>query len=1160
MNRVCKSSWCARLWIVVAACSIVSGSASPQARYTGVLLQGTVRDPSGAVVPGATLTMSDDATKIEQKTTTDQAGRYIFTNLGPASYTMTITAPGFKTLVRPKVVLSVGQQTDLDLTLEVGSTTTVVEVKAAAPVLNSASAELGQVVENRLINDLPILGRQVINLPLIVPGVTEVGDAIASGNYSGTSYVSNGQRGSSADVRMDGATMTPPEDAAGSGTTVNTLAPTPEIVQEFKMQLNSFSAEYGDNGGTVVNVVTKSGTNNFHGSGYWFFRRPQLDASDFFSNRAGNPKPNYKRDEYGGSIGGPIIKQKTFFFFDYDRTRLQNAAPFIGTVPTALERQGDFSQVTPIYDPFGGTYTDASGNVLRNEFQYQGKKDVIPPNRLDPLPMKLVSLYPLPTNSANFFNFTKTETSGSPTWEWDIKVDHNFSEKSRITGRFSRAFFGYNVINLFGNPANPDSVSAQDYTNDVAIEHTYTLNATTIWTNRFTLDRAHAHNFTPQYNIVSFGFSPILLAGGGQAFPRIDIASYSSLGGCGYCNAIHAHTLPDYFSGINKIKGAHNLKFGFEHKDLYYYYWNPGYPTGDFPFDNTPTAQNVFNPGGTGNGMASFLLGWNSSQTINIFAADATKSTYSAFYGQDDWRITNHLTLNAGLRYEWDRPYNERYNRIQYADFNADSGASVPALGELHGVSRFTNPSHRTPSGADTNNFAPRLGFAYRLGDKTVLRGGGGVYYFQNPATNNWLVGPAFNGDTFAPGSLDGNLTQNATFGNPFPKGLRTPQGNRYGLLSMWGLNNQTQAETQFNNGEIYQWNFGVQRELPGNMLFEVDYSASRGTHLPLAYASNRNFVSAANRVLWGSQGLSTLVSNPFYSMFQGPNATFNEPTSTYNNPQIPRLNLLRPFPQFDGGFTGWASGPPEGNSRYNSLQIRVEKRYSNGLFFLGGYAFSKYLDNGPGANSWLGGYTGFTQDPTNKRGEWSISSSDTPHRLVWSGGYELPVGHGKRFGSGMNRWLNGVVGNWQVNGILTFQSGLPLHFSMYNARLADGSQRPNITGNPMGASIKQTVDGKGVRFNASAFSDPGDQMPGSAPRYSTLVRGDGIRNLDFSVFKKFPIRENMELQFRGEFFDFTNTPRFGTPDTGFGSPTFGEIFSQYNSPRQTQLAVRFVF
>jgi hypothetical protein len=466
----------------------------------------------------------------------------------------------------------------------------------------------------------------------------------------------------------------------------------------------------------------------------------------------------------------------------------------------------------------------------------------------------------------------------------------------------------------------------------------------------------------------------------------------------------------------------------------------------------------------------------------------------------------------------------------------------------------------------DRNNIAPRVGLAYRITPKTVFRAGAGVYYNNSPATSDWLMGPAFRGSTNASGSLDGGITQYGTFDNPFPKGIVFPQGTTYGKLNMWGLPNGTQMGYNFRNGEIYQWNAGIQRELKGNMLLEVDYTGNRSRHLPLANYANKNFVSPADRQKYGSIGLSTQVPNPFYSLFQGANAVFNVAASTYNNPTLSQINLLRPFPQFDGGFTDWAaSGDPSGNAQYDALQVRLEKRYSNGLYFLGAYTYSRIMNDGPGSNTWLGdtstsGGWG-TQDPANRRGEWSVSSGDVPQRLVWSWGYELPVGRGKQLGKNMNKWVDGVVGGWQVNGILQFQSGQPLNTGLANPRLADGNQRPNVSGDPRSKfSIRQVVDGTGIFVNTSAYSIPGDQIAGDAPRYDSRLRGDGIRNLDASIFKSFTWRERWKLQFRGEFINFTNTVRFNNPNTVIGSPTVGTIYGQYNTPRRIQLGVRFSF
>jgi hypothetical protein len=1183
------------LFIAVSTVLLTVSRAGPlalgQVTATGAMVQGTVQDSTNASIPGATVTITNDATGGSSKVISDAAGRYLFNNLNPVSYTVRVEMQGFKTLVRPNVVLRTGQQTVLDFKLEVGSVSTTVEVKGSAQLLNSASAALGEVIENKFITELPVMDRQLTSLALLVPGVHEMGDTTFCGGGVGATpgmsngmctqinFQSNGQRNSSSDVLLDGAILAPPEAGQGSGQNSMYWQPAPEAIEEFKLQNNSFSAEYGSNGGSSMIFVTKSGTNRLHGSGYLFDRRPQLAANDFYSNLAGIPKTTgYERDQFGGTVGGPIIKQKTFFFFDYDRTRFHSAAPWLGTVPTAAQRSGDFSNSfnldgTPIniYNPNAVTPVYQSGQIVdyqRAPLSYQGVANVIPPSMIDPVAAKVVNLYPLPNGTGSFNNFTATELSTNPAWQYNLKVDQNFSEKSRLSFRFSHGYSFYNIANnVYGSIADPDYGPTTVRINNAALEETYTFNPTTILAARFTAMRVYNVRTGVKFDPTTLGWPSYLLAGGLETLPTVLPAGYSNIYNNLCVDTIANQTEPYYAASLTKVKGAHNLKIGGEQRIFFNNFTEPCNPAGYFSMSNDTTSQSVFAPtaGAFGNSIASMLLGWVDNTSLSIQPGPATKSKETAFYVQDDWRLSSRLTVNAGLRYEWSSPYTERYNHEEFANFHEDSGISVPGLGEIYGVSDFATPSHRTDS-PDRNNFAPRLGLAYRLTQKTVLRAGAGVYYNNSPATNDWLMGPAFRGSTSVNGSLDGGITQYGSFDNPFPAGVVYPQGTAYGKLNMWGLSNGTQMGYNFRNGEIYQWNGGVQRELKGNLLLEVDYTGSRSRHLPLVYYANKNFVSPADRVQYGSLNLAAQVPNPFYSLFQGPNAKFNVPASIYNLPTTSQVNLLRPYPQFPGSFTDWYdSGDPEGNAQYDALQVRLEKRYSNGLYFLASYTYSRMLNDGPGSNSWLGDTSTSSgwgvQDPANVRGEWSVSAGDAPNRLVWSGGYELPVGRGKRIGNSMNRWANGVVGGWQINGILSFQSGQPLNFGLANPHLADGNQRPDVTGNPRSSyTIKDVVDGRGLIVNPSAYSSPPDQIPGNAPRYDGRVRGNGINNLDASIFKDFKIREGMKLQFRGEFINFTNTPRFDNPNTVVGSPTFGTIYGQYNQPRRIQMAVRFTF
>ena len=1127
-------------------------------------LRGTVQDTTGAVIPNASLTITNDATQVPETLTTDASGRYIFISLQPARYTVRVTVTGFKTVVRPNVELRVGQQTDLDFRLEVGEVTTTLEVAATAPVLNSVSAALGQEVTNRYITEVPLLNRAVLNLAYLAPGVTEV-----QGGSGGTNFVSNGQRNATAEVRLDGALTSSPEGGEG-GTTSVKYNPSIEIVQEFKLQNNSFSAEFGNNGGTVINIITNSGTNEFHGSGFWFGRRPELDANNFFANRNGVPKAPYSRHQYGGSIGGPIRKQKAFFFFDYDRVKFDSPSTVTTTVPTAVQSQGDFSgtlnangTLQRIFNPFD-TYTDPAGVIKRRPFD----NNRVPASMQDPIATRVVQLYPGPTGSGDPItarnNFTQNIVNLTRTYQYDIKIDHVLTDKTRLMGRYSMYHPESTVPPLFLG-GQSDVIN----TRNAVVEHSWAPNGTTVWTNRIGVDRFHERRYSQQADSAAAGFPSLLTSVYGiPRFPSLQVEGYQQFGRIGSSSpcctdTVEAHLQYMMASSLFKVVGAHNLKFGGEQRIFFNNFFQPGNPTGLFTFNRATTMEAVFQPNSLqGNGLAALLLGFGSGGSLGIQPSTANKSKETAFFVQDDWRVTQKLTLNLGLRYEWSTPFTDRYNRLQVNDYAGDSGIEIPGLGRLRGISRFTDSDYRT-IGTDHNNLAPRLGLAYRVGAKTVVRVGAGLYYGFSGATNYQQVGAAFRKTAQIRSSLDGGITRYATLANPFPDGLIGGQGTKYGPLAMWGFSIGSGLSDTFRNAEIYQWNFGVQRELPSGMLVEATYSASRTTHLPFGGypgTRNRNFIGRAGREQWGSRGLAELVPNPFLPLFKGPNAIFSEPDSLYNNATIPRINLLRPYPQFNGGFEGLYSF--DANARYNSLQLRFEKRYSHGLNLLAAYTLSKLRDDSSlGYNGWMGNTPSREiQDRTNLKGEWSVGASDTPHRLVAGGSYEVPVGRGRHFGNAMHPVLNAVVGGWQINGFLTFQSGPPLSLAMNNARLADGGQRPNVTGNPRGADIRTVVDRLGNFFNQTALSDPGDQIPGNAPRYSDDLRADHISGLDFSFFKNVPIREKTKVQLRAEFFNFTNTPRFSAPNAFFGSVDFGTITSQYNSPRRAQMGVRFLF
>src|SRR5215813_1643400 len=1179
------------LFLLVLA--VLTQPALGQAGYTAQL-RGLVTDKSGAVIPDARVTITDSGTSISTSVPTDGTGHYIFSSLRPTTYTLRVESRGFEAAVHKNLVLAVSQQATLDVTLKPASITTEVQVTDTAPLLDTGGGSLGTEVTNEFVTRIPLQNRDTSQLVYLSAGVTQLNNA---DQYPfGTNFSSNGQRYGSAEIRLDGTLATGPEPGEGATTNLSYL-PSNEVIQEFKVQNNSFSAEYGSNGGTIVNVLMKSGTNNFHGSGWWFGQRTELNANDFFSNRFGVPRSDSTRDQYGFSVTGPIIKNKTFFLFDLERVRQNDKTLVSGRVPTDLERQGDFSQ-TLTQDDNGDIVPvqvfnprDVGSNGLRNAFT---TNNVIPANLIDPVGQQLVNAYPEPTGPLDlntFTNFNKGVVTRSPSTQFDVKIDHQINEKMHMMGRYSQNNSDFTQPGVFF-----DGMKSTLNTKNIVLEHTWTMSPHLLLTSRFGVDRYFQNETSDRVDPAQFGLPSLLTrANGIVRMPTIMVDNYNALNEQCCVDTINGHTQYIINASMNWVHGKHVFKFGGEQRIFFNNFYQPDYATGIFNFGKIITAQDPFggNPGEQGTGIAGMLLGFPDFGQLNIKLPVENKSKQTAFYFQDDWKVMPRFTLNLGLRYDWSTPYTERFNRIEFSDFNGSSGISVdltPPTGvldnngnpvdlsglglgvtQLKGITRFPDASHRHVP-IDRNNFGPRLGFAYQLTSNTVLRGGFGLFFGMSSATNYQYSGTAFRKDAQFHFTRDGGLTQYATLTTLFPNlppgQLPQVQGKTYGLLANWGFANQNDLGTETDhNAEIYQWNLGVQHLFPFGVVISADYSANRSTHLPWGTATrNRNIMPTAARNACDTTCQETLVPNPFQSLFVGPNAIFNEPDSQYNFDTIPMGNLLRPFPQFDGGFEGLPLF--KASSWYNGLLIRFQKRPSHGLSFEGNYTISKATDySSYGANYWIyfqGSGLGTPQDMNHLRAEHSIGANDTPQRFVLATVYDIPLGRGHHMGANMKRVLDAMVGGWSVNAYLTFQSGQPIPFAMSNSRLADGLQRPNLLCNPMGGislhDLAFSTDPNANFYNPACFSDPGDQVPGNAPRFSANARGQGIKNIDLGFFKDFTIREGMKLQLRAEFFNFTNSVRFATPFSSFGDSAFGNVTSQANTPRRTQVAVRFEF
>jgi hypothetical protein len=1178
----------ASLLFVLCAISIVLGQGS----YTAQI-RGTVTDPSGAMVRDALVTITNDATGISVVAHSNPQGLYILTGLRPAAYTLKVEATGFRAIERKDVVLAVSQDTTVDFKLNPLSVTETVIVTGAPPLLDTESAALGTDVTNEYVRDIPLYNRSMFGLVFLAGGVTETaGSGITDNNYpSGTNFVSNGQRNATAEIRLDGSPLTAPEQGEGGNTNVY-YQPSVEIVQEFKVQNNSFGAEFGNNGGTVVNMVLRQGGNKFHGAGWWYGQRSEFDSRDYFNS---GEKPDHVRDQYGFAVSGPIIRNKTFFFFDIEKTRQNDPGNIEGFVPTDLMRQGDFTELLGLEDPITifnpkDVTCDEEGSCTRAQFSTPNVIDEI-----DPIGQAIINLYPEPNVEGAVFpdpNFRQVVLGNSSGWQFDIKLDHQISQNHKINGRYSRHHDLFTTPTVLGNDG--DGVIYKTDVHNVGLEYDWAIRPTMLLSNRLSLDRVVAPGISNNYPTLESVGLPSILAGNGLHRMSTIQTSGESLDLFDQCcvDTNFAHTLWTYSSSLQLIFGRHAIKFGGEQRQFFNNFWQPNNPTGlfDISRDVTTSAPNQgLGDANEGFSFATLLTGFAYGGDLNILPAVADKSQETAFFVQDDWKITPKLTLNLGLRYEWSNPYTERFNRSQFSDFAGDSGINIPGLGEILGTTTFASSSRRSAP-VDRNNWAPRFGFAYQLSPNTVLRGGAGVFYGMNVATNFQYAGTAFRKSAQIKFTKNNYQTQNAFFSDPFPDGLSPAQGTKYGALAEWGFGNGNDLGTNTaRNAEIYQWNLGVQRLLPGQIVIGADYSANRSTHLPWAGTSstrNRNFLPSAirdqlvadlnpdhdpeNNAV--SDFLNGNVANPFQCFFTevGEPASycpatpvFSELDSVYNDDEIPQINLLRPHPQFDGSFEGLPL--LVATSWYHSLQVRFQKRTSHYLSFEGNYTFSKATDDSSsGANAWIGNLQfDNPQALDNLKAEHGISSNDATHRFTLATIFDIPVGRGRWVGNGMNRIADAIVGGWSLGAFLTLQSGQPIAILMSSGRLADGNQRPNVICPQLrtGISYDEAARTGDPYLNENCFGDPGDNVLGNAPRHFSNLRSDHIHNLDLSLSKEFSIREDMKLQIRAEMFNTTNTPRFAIPNTAWSlGEGFGKVESTMGNFRKMQFGARFQF
>jgi hypothetical protein len=1170
--------------------------------YSGSLT-GIVTDPSGAVIPGARITLTDVGKQFEYTAVTDAVGRYLLRSLPPSTYDLKIEAPGFTTVVQNGIVLTVNQSANVNVSMQVGAAAQTVEVSAASEaLLSTQEASTGQELDRRMINDLPLLGRGVFDLATLSPGM-----APAAGFVGGSiNFISNGSRNSTADILMDGASATSFEQ--NSGILEPLYTPSVDSVQEFKVQQSNFSAEIGFSGSTIINMVTRSGTNEFHGSGWWFIRRSRLTSNNWFNNSAGVPLAPRSYNLFGGTVGGPIKKDKTFFFFNYEGNRNTAAGTYRFGVPSAAERTGDFGEICAegfdasgqclgegqLWDPYSGVYNADVGGPVKSRFVPFNRLDLyqspgnpvlpagnqpapVPGNLIDPVAAKMITYFPLPNlnvGQANYNIYNNYLAAGSNKGRndlWDVKIDHSFNENNRLSGHFAHGTSFYTPANIFGNPLDP--VAQAPYPSDnwlFSTNYVRTLSPTSLMNITFGFTRSYVYSKDiatayPDYSpVTDLGFPSYIETSGFKATPAAAMDLYATSGNANIGSIPWGiyRSAPETFhlaGSWSRISGKHDLKIGGEGRMNRQNMTQPGEPAGTFWFDQNTTSQE---PWVGGDSMASFLTGFGGDTgwgEYEIPVWPATQSFRFAAYVQDNWKATSKLTLNLGLRYDLEVPRTDRYNRQSYVEPDVPFPETVPGEPNLTGVLKFVTPDNRHNYGYDKNNFGPRFGLAYQLTPKTVLRGGYGVFYQISTRGAAGVGAYGFQGfDRFTPWvttyQYDG-ATPGARLSNPYPDGILLPLGNSLGDLSYFGdgIKGPIFAE----NATPYEqtWTLGVQHQLPGNIVVDANYVGKKGTKLYFGGAEGLNYLGSQVEGYSPDQiaDLVTYVPNPFYGVAP-------DYSQLGSSPEVPAYYLQLPHPQFTG-ISGIA--PPVANSIYNALQLKVEKRYSQGLQFLVTYTLSKSIDDASvthGGLTWLGGRTSL-QDPNRHYLERSLSDWDMPQVLGITYVYDLPFGRNRAIGSSWNAWVDAFLGGWETNGIWRFSSGQPLPLSLNGGISLPtyGGQRPNLNG-----TLQRNTgsDWRDMYFtNPEVVSTPDPYAIGTAPRNLSSVRSPGVNTANLSVLKDFQMnkfREGMKLQFRAEFFNAFNHPQFGPPDTTWEGGNFGLVTYQQNDSREIQLALKF--
>ncbi len=1134
----------------IAAVLFIPQAVRAQTDAFSASLSGVVNDASEAAISGAKVTVSNPEKGITRSFATDAQGRYSFTLLPPGTYSLLIEATGFSAYKEQGIQLEAGQAASESITLKLGQVQTEVTVAASqAPLLATDNANVSSDLNQQQIQQLPVDFRSVFGLVLLNSSVNNSTQAqlVNGGGQSGTadqdiSFLNfgGGYFGTTAYL-LDGHWDT----AADWGGVI--YVPSMDSVQEAKIQTNGFTAQYGWSTGNVYNVITRSGSSSFHGDAFEFLRNNDLDANFFFDNANGIPRTPFHRNQFGIVGGGPVYiprlyrqRNKTFFFAAYEGLRLSTPVAYTATVPTQAERNGNFSAIPQaLYNPFSTVQT--ANGFTRAPFP----NNQIPASLFSKVAQNLLTYYPMPTNSGLVNNFVASAPAPAASDEWSLRIDHNFTDNVQTFARWSNkneykvgnpAFYGAN------DPGGPGLRQPNDR-EDGATGLTWVLNPTTVLSFNFGMNHWIEGNVVQAYpfDMTKLGLPAFLNAVSDQ-FPVVNVTGYAPLGpqnGSGE-GGFPRNTWTSSAT-LSKVMGAHSLSIGFTNVIL-----QTGggriYPTTlDFgPAGTAGPNPETASPDTSGNAFASLLLGVGSNGgSTGVSVLPYNSKHYYGTYLQDDWKVTRKLTLNLGLRWEYQTAPVERFNEQSFFDFNAVNPISSALGSTVKGAVVF-NGVHGVRQGLyipQKTDFSPRIGLAYQANSKLVVRAGFGTFYVPS-----YLGGGSTQGYGQATPwvALQSNgVTIQSTLDNAFPNGLLPQTGSSLGALTNVGY---ATSGTESHRPDPYmiQWMGGVQYELAKSDMIDVSYVGMRGVHIE---QGSMDFDQLPTADLALGNQLLQQVPNPFYGIIPSSGCGLSSPTIAYGQ-------LLRPYPEFcDVNI----SQVDNSWSQYNALQVNYTHRWSGGLQVLASYTFSRFMDNTSGTNGWAQTNSVPIRNYYNLAEEKSVDAADIPHSLVVSYIYELPIGKGKAVGANFNGFTNAVLGGWQITGVSTFKSGFPIGVTgaVNNTNSFGGNQRPNLIGNP--ALSSHTLD---EWFNTSAFAQPPPFTFGDAPRYFSNVRAPGLQEFDIGIQKWFYWREIVKLQFRGEMFNAFNRANFYAPDGNFNDPSFGRI-SATLPPRDIQFGLK---